>query len=88
MTLPALAWQDRWGRRPTMLVGAFFMCIFMFAKSGIMSANGVVVPSGIQNTPEESMRLRGPAATSLIACTYLGSSVMDLPTRAVPAAAA
>lgn len=71
MTLPALIWQDRWGRRPTMLIGAFFMCVFMFANAGIMGSNGANVPGGIDNTPEESMRLTGSAASGLIACTYL-----------------
>lgn len=25
MTIPALIWVDRWGRRPTLLIGAFLM---------------------------------------------------------------
>ncbi|RMJ23726.1 glucose transporter [Aspergillus sp. HF37] len=32
MTVPALIWQDNWGRRPTMMAGAFFMAAFMFAN--------------------------------------------------------
>lgn len=71
MTLPALIWMDRWGRRPTLLVGAVLMALWMFANAGIMGAYGVVVPGGIHGTAAESMKVSGPAATGLIACTYL-----------------
>lgn len=71
MTLPALIWLDRWGRRPTLLAGSVLMALWMFANAGILSVHGKVVPGGINNVPEESMRLKGAAATGLIACTYL-----------------
>jgi sugar porter (SP) family MFS transporter len=71
MTLPALIWIDRWGRRPTMLIGAVMMAVFMFANGGIMASHGVVIPGGIDHVPEESMLLSGAAAKGLIACTYL-----------------
>jgi len=71
MTLPALIWVDRWGRRPTMLIGALLMATFMFANGGIMASKGVIVPGGINHIAEESMSLSGSAAKGLIACTYL-----------------
>ncbi|KAJ5908757.1 quinate transport [Penicillium taxi] len=71
MTVPALIWQDRWGRRKTMLVGAFFMCAFMFSNAGILGGSGVVLPMADRTSPEESMRVTGAAAKGLIACTYL-----------------
>jgi MFS family permease len=71
MTVPALIWQDKWGRRPTMMVGAFFMTAFMFANAGIMGAQGTVVPGGVGGVPQQSMKLSGAPATGLIACTYL-----------------
>ncbi|KAL1968419.1 hypothetical protein VTN77DRAFT_1948 [Rasamsonia byssochlamydoides] len=71
MTLPALIWIDRWGRRPTMLIGAALMMTFMYANAGIMATHGVVVPGGIDGVKEESMQLTGSAAKGLIACTYL-----------------
>lgn len=71
MTVPALIWQDRWGRRPTLLVGAVFMALWMFANAGIMGAHGVVVPGGINGSKEASMKLSGGAAKGLVACTYL-----------------
>jgi sugar porter (SP) family MFS transporter len=71
MTVPALIWVDRWGRRPTLLIGATLMMIWMFANAGIMGKYGVVVPGGIKGVAEESMRLSGAPAKGLIACTYL-----------------
>ncbi len=62
MTVPALIWLDRWGRRNTMLVGAFLMMIWMFTNAGIMGGQGKVVPGGVNNIPEESMKLTGSAA--------------------------
>lgn len=38
MTVPALIWMDRWGRRPTLLVGSTLMMTWMFANAG-MSVN-------------------------------------------------
>jgi len=71
MTVPALIWLDRWGRRKPLVIGAFFMMTWMFANAGILGGTGKVVPGGINNTPEESMRVTGAAASGLIACTYL-----------------
>ncbi|KAJ5234099.1 Hexose transporter [Penicillium citrinum] len=71
MTLPALIWQDRWGRRPTMLVGALLMCVFMFANAGILGAHAEILPMDERASPEQSMRLSGAPAKGLIACTYL-----------------
>ncbi|KAJ5559029.1 Major facilitator superfamily domain general substrate transporter [Penicillium sp. DV-2018c] len=71
MTVPALIWVDRWGRRPTLLIGATLMMIWMFANAGIMGKYGVVVPGGIDGVAEQSMRLSGAPAKGLIACTYL-----------------
>ena len=71
MTIPALIWVDRWGRRPTLLIGATFMMIWMYANAGIMATYGEVVPGGIDGTPQVSMRLHGAPAKGLIASTYL-----------------
>lgn len=71
MTVPALIWQDKWGRRPTMLIGAMLMFIWMYANAGIMAMYGTVVPGGIKGIPQESMKLSGGPAKGLVACTYL-----------------
>ena len=71
MTVPALIWLDRWGRRKPLMIGAFLMMTWMFANAGILGGLGEVVPGGINGVPEESMRVSGTAASALIACTYL-----------------
>lgn len=71
MTIPALIWLDRWGRRKPLVIGAFFMMTWMFANAGIMGGTGKVVKGGVQGVPEESMKLSGAPAKGLIACTYL-----------------
>ncbi|PHH66462.1 hypothetical protein CDD82_1547 [Ophiocordyceps australis] len=71
MTIPALLFVDRWGRRPTLLVGSVLMATFMFANAGILAAHGEVVPGGIDHVAAQSMRVTGAAAKGLIACTYL-----------------
>lgn len=71
MTIPALIWVDRWGRRPTMLIGAVLMLIWMYANAGIMASYGTPVPGGIDGVAQKSMLLSGGAAKGLIASTYL-----------------
>ncbi|KAI0394683.1 high-affinity glucose transporter [Xylariaceae sp. FL0594] len=72
MTVPALLWQDRWGRRPTMLVGAFLMCLFMSLNGGLLAVySRPATPEDHFSTDAISMVIRGPAAKAVIASTYL-----------------
>lgn len=71
MTIPALIYLDRWGRRPTMLIGAFLMMIWMFINAGILANYGVVEPGGVDGIAAASMRVSGAPAKALIASTYL-----------------
>ncbi|KAF7196829.1 MFS glucose transporter mfs1 [Pseudocercospora fuligena] len=71
MTVPALIWLDRWGRRPTLIIGAFFMMVWMFTNAAILGARGEIVPGGVDGVAAVSMRLRGAPAKGLIASTYL-----------------
>lgn len=41
MTVPALLYVDRWGRRPTLLAGALLMAVWLFANAGILGKYGV-----------------------------------------------
>lgn len=71
MTVPALIWMDRWGRRRPLIIGAFLMMSFMFANAGLMGGTGIVRPGGVNNVPQQSMEVSGAPAKGLIACTYL-----------------
>lgn len=72
MTVPALIWMDRWGRRPMFVIGAILMAIWMFANAGLMATYGhAAPPGGLNNIAEQSWEITGPASRAVIACTYL-----------------
>lgn len=71
LTVPALIWMDRWGRRPTLLVGAFFMCLWMCVNAGLFAVYSRPARPGEFDTPAESMAIAGPPAKAVIASTYL-----------------
>lgn len=71
MTIPALIWVDKWGRRPTLLIGSVLMATWMFANSGILSVYATINEEGIDGNKAQSMELSGAPAKALIACTYL-----------------
>lgn len=71
LTVPALIWMDRWGRRPTLLVGAFFMCLWMCVNAGLFAVYSRPARPGEFDTPAESMAISGAPAKAVIASTYL-----------------
>lgn len=71
MTIPALIWMDRWGRRPTLLVGAFFMCLWCCINAGLFAVYSRPAAPGEFDTPAISMVIAGPASKAVIASTYL-----------------
>lgn len=71
MTVPALLWMDRWGRRPTLLVGAFFMCLWLSVNAGLFGAYSRPARPKEYASPSESMSISGPPAKAVIASTYL-----------------
>ncbi|KAL2824239.1 general substrate transporter [Aspergillus cavernicola] len=74
MTIFALLFIDRWGRRTPLLVGSTLMMTFMFANAGIMKTYGKPAPpGGVDHVAEESWDMSDAqsAAKGVIACTYL-----------------
>jgi len=72
LTVPALLYIDRWGRRPTLLLGALGMMTWMFANAGLLKSYGHYAgPKGVENVPEASWSISGPPSKAVIACTYL-----------------
>lgn len=72
MTVPALIWMDRWGRRPTLLIGSTLMMAWLFANGGLMATYGhAAPPGGIDGIPAASWQVSGPASRGVIACSYL-----------------
>jgi len=39
-TVPAIIWMDRWGRRPTLLIGLVLMAFFLFLVGGLQGGFG------------------------------------------------
>ncbi|TVY88902.1 MFS glucose transporter [Lachnellula willkommii] len=71
MTVPALLYIDRWGRRPTLLIGAFLMMLWLFINAGVLATYSKVPYRGQFSTNAESMSITGAPAKAVIACTYL-----------------
>jgi sugar porter (SP) family MFS transporter len=72
MTIPALVYMDRWGRRPMFVIGAIFMAIWMFTNAGLMASYGhAAPPGGFNNVAEQSWVISGAPSRAVIACTYL-----------------
>ncbi|KAI8932580.1 hypothetical protein NX059_010085 [Plenodomus lindquistii] len=72
MTIPALIFMDRWGRRPMFVFGAILMAIWMFTNAGLMASYGhAAPPGGLNHVAEQSWEITGAPARAVIACTYL-----------------
>jgi sugar porter (SP) family MFS transporter len=72
MTVPALLWVDKWGRRPTLLVGAALMMTWLFANAGLLATYGhPAPPGGVDGIAAASWQVSGPPAKAVIACSYL-----------------
>ena len=72
MTVPALLFVDRWGRRPTLLVGAALMMTWLFANAGLLATYGTYAgPKGVNNIPAASTSVTGSPSKAVIACSYL-----------------
>jgi MFS family permease len=72
MTIPALIWIDKWGRRPMFLIGALLMMIWLFINAGVMAMYGHAAPAGgLNGIAAESWVMSGKPAKVIIACSYL-----------------
>ncbi|CAD0108118.1 unnamed protein product [Aureobasidium uvarum] len=68
MTIFALIFIDRWGRRLPLLVGSFFMALWLFINAGLMASYGhPAPPGGVNNVPEESWQISGPPSKASMA---------------------
>lgn len=72
MTVVALIFVDRWGRRAPFVIGALLMATWLFANAGLMATYGSPAPpGGVDGIAEQSWIIRGAPAKAVIACTYL-----------------
>lgn len=72
MTIPALIWMDKWGRRKTLVCGAAAMMVFTYANAAVLAVFGEPAPpGGVDNVAVQSWLVTGAAGKASIACTYL-----------------
>lgn len=71
MTVPALIWIDKWGRRLPLLIGAALMATWMYANAGIVAMYSRPARPNEFDNAAESFSISGAPASGLIACTYL-----------------
>ncbi|KAK9315913.1 general substrate transporter [Lipomyces starkeyi] len=71
MTVPAILFIDKWGRRPLLLTGSTFMALWLFLVGGIMGQYGHYVDSLNGNSEIKWTVPNRSAAQSIIAFNYL-----------------
>jgi MFS family permease len=71
MTVPALIFMDSWGRRPTLLIGSFLMCLWLCINAGLFAVYATEPAPGEFTSDAESMKVTGAPAKAIIASTYL-----------------
>ncbi|KAF2007011.1 general substrate transporter [Amniculicola lignicola CBS 123094] len=71
LTLPAIIWLDRFGRRPSLLLGSFGMMSFLFISGAIQASYGIKNPN--PDDKEISWVIKGHpgASKGIVACSYL-----------------
>ncbi|KZM22896.1 substrate-specific transmembrane transporter [Ascochyta rabiei] len=62
---------DKIGRRTLLIYGALAMAFCHFVVGGVMGANGVSVPEGVNGDVNIVIRVTGPPAHTVIAFSYL-----------------
>lgn len=75
LTLPAIVYIDKWGRRPSMLVGSFFMMTFLFTSGALQAVYGEPNADATR-TPQNSditwiVLNNTPVSSGIVACSYL-----------------
>jgi MFS family permease len=71
MTLPAILFLDRIGRRPALVFGSVMMMTWLYATAALLRVYGYGVPGGLDGQPVVTRVVRGPASKAVIACTYV-----------------
>lgn len=70
MTIPAILFVDKWGRRITLLTGSALMAGFLFAVAGLLAAHGHYVDS-VDGNENIRWTITGAPSKGVIACSFL-----------------
>ncbi|QNP96323.1 YALIA101S04e15874g1_1 [Yarrowia lipolytica] len=82
MTIPALLFIDKIGRRPLLICGSMLMATWLLAVGGMLGAYGIQMPQGLPAVPSKNQAAdpyttiyipdnQAPARKAIIACCYL-----------------
>lgn len=74
MTIPALLFIDRWGRRRVMYYGAFIMMVWMVAMAAVLGKYSVHLDHGLNGDPQVRIQIPSnekSASRAVIAISYL-----------------
>ncbi|OCK83704.1 general substrate transporter [Lepidopterella palustris CBS 459.81] len=73
MTVPAILWIDTWGRRPTLLLGAFGMGSFLFVSGALQATYGELNNTARFASDEVTWVILNnkPVSQAVIACSCL-----------------
>ncbi|KAK9312224.1 general substrate transporter [Lipomyces starkeyi] len=64
MTIPAILWSDKWGRRPILIIGALSMAICYFVVTGLF--HDFAEPNPVLDQPDAWVIIGHPTVTILI----------------------
>ena len=75
LTLPAILYLDKWGRRPSLIIGSFFMMTWLFISAGVQQRYGHLRSTPIEGDRNDSIRWviekNRTASAVVVACSYL-----------------
>ncbi|KAF9586650.1 hypothetical protein BGW38_000024 [Lunasporangiospora selenospora] len=71
MTVPAILFIDKWGRRPVLLIGSTMMALWLFLIGGLMGRYGSALAFEGNDTTTWAIVNNDPASKAVIACSYL-----------------
>lgn len=73
LTLPAIFFLDKWGRRPSLLCGSLFMMVFLFIVGAVEAIYGVPVhaDSGPLSAITWALPNERSVQLTVVACSYL-----------------
>ncbi|KAK9357708.1 general substrate transporter [Lipomyces starkeyi] len=83
MTVPALLWSDKWGRRPFLIIGAIIMALCFFVVSGLYWEYSR--PNPVLNQPYTSLIVDRAVVTRLVqAFCYLAIGAFNVSWAPIP----
>lgn len=74
MTLPAILYLDRFGRRPALLIGSFMMAVWLFISGALQAVYGISNPDPHAKYNKLSWivpREHSAVSKGIVACSYL-----------------